>query len=232
MVFFVVKMLNYFPAKGGVSTQFSPKTIMSGQTLTYKQCSLPFGTYCQVHEENGPRNSLVAQTSGAISVGPASNWQGGHLFMSLNTGRIVSRRSWTVIPMPQTVIDKVNSMASNQPKLLTFLDRNGAEIQDDEPIITPPLALYETPGVIGDAAQIPGVDTDVAIEDVAIEEDNSNMELPNDQGINPPPAPEPSNIIEYDMADNTADNTAEPTPEPVITPTSIKPERPSRNRKQ
>jgi hypothetical protein len=91
MVFFVVKMLNYFPAKGGVSTQFSPKTIMSGQTLTYKQCSLPFGTYCQVHEENGPRNSLVARTSGAISVGPASNRQGGHLFLSLNTGRITFR---------------------------------------------------------------------------------------------------------------------------------------------
>ena len=44
MVFFVVKLLNYFPAKGGVSTQYSPKTIMSGQTLNYKQCSLPFGT--------------------------------------------------------------------------------------------------------------------------------------------------------------------------------------------
>ena len=33
MVFFVVKLLNYFPAKGGVSTHYSPKTNMSGQTL-------------------------------------------------------------------------------------------------------------------------------------------------------------------------------------------------------
>jgi hypothetical protein len=62
MVFFVVKMLNYFPAKGGVSDYHSPKTIMSGQTLNYKQCSLPFGTYCQVHEEDGQRNSLIART--------------------------------------------------------------------------------------------------------------------------------------------------------------------------
>jgi hypothetical protein len=90
MVFFVVKLLNYFPAKGGVSAQYSPKTIMSGQTINYKQCSLPFGTYCQVHEEDGPRNSMLARTSGAISVGPSSNRQGGHLFFSLNTGRIVS----------------------------------------------------------------------------------------------------------------------------------------------
>ena len=50
MVFFVVKLLNYFPVKGGVSTQYSPKTIMSGQSINYKQCSLLFGTYCQVHE--------------------------------------------------------------------------------------------------------------------------------------------------------------------------------------
>jgi hypothetical protein len=43
-VFFVVKMLNYFPAKGGISDYHSPKTIMSGQTLNHKQCFLPFGT--------------------------------------------------------------------------------------------------------------------------------------------------------------------------------------------
>ena len=91
MVFFTIKMINYFPAKGGVSAQYSPKTIMSGQTLNYKQCSLPFRTYCQVHEEDGPRNSLVARTSGAISLGPSSNWQGGHLFLSLNTSRVIAR---------------------------------------------------------------------------------------------------------------------------------------------
>ncbi len=90
MVFFVVKLLNYFPAKGGVSTQYSPTTIMSGQTINYKQCSLPFGTYCQVHEEDRLCNSPVTRTSGAISVRPSSNRQGGHLFISLNTVRILS----------------------------------------------------------------------------------------------------------------------------------------------
>ena len=42
MVFFVVKLLNLFPVKGGVLTEYSPKTIMSGQTINYKQYSLPF----------------------------------------------------------------------------------------------------------------------------------------------------------------------------------------------
>jgi hypothetical protein len=31
-----VKMLNFFPAKGGISDTLSPKTIMSGETLDYK----------------------------------------------------------------------------------------------------------------------------------------------------------------------------------------------------
>jgi len=47
MVFFVVKLLNYFPAKGGVTTHFSPQTIMSGQTPNYKtvlSMLLPKGT--------------------------------------------------------------------------------------------------------------------------------------------------------------------------------------------
>ena len=35
MVLLVVKILNYFPPKGGVSTHISPKTIMSGETLDY-----------------------------------------------------------------------------------------------------------------------------------------------------------------------------------------------------
>jgi hypothetical protein len=32
-----VKMLNFFPTKGGISNTLSPKTIMSGETLNYKK---------------------------------------------------------------------------------------------------------------------------------------------------------------------------------------------------
>jgi hypothetical protein len=37
MVLNVVKLLNCFPTKGGVSETPSPKTIMSGETLDYKK---------------------------------------------------------------------------------------------------------------------------------------------------------------------------------------------------
>ncbi len=51
MVFYAVKLLNYYPEKGGVSEIYSPKTIMSGEIIDFKKFSLPFGTCCQVHEE-------------------------------------------------------------------------------------------------------------------------------------------------------------------------------------
>ena len=76
MVFFVTKFLNFFPVKGGISDQYSPKAIMSGEIINYRQYCLPFGSYCQVHEEDLPRNSMEPRTQGAISLGPSTNCQG------------------------------------------------------------------------------------------------------------------------------------------------------------
>jgi hypothetical protein len=72
-VLFVTKQLNLFPVKGGISTQFSPKQIMTGKVVHYKICSIPFGQYCQMSEEGTPRNSLAARTQGAIAIGPSGN---------------------------------------------------------------------------------------------------------------------------------------------------------------
>jgi hypothetical protein len=102
----VVKLLNFFPTKGGVSDTLSPKTIMSGEMLYYKKhLSLQRGQYCQVHEEDNPRNSHIARTKGVISLGPRGNLQGGFKFMALNSGTKIVHRSWDVIPMPDLVID-------------------------------------------------------------------------------------------------------------------------------
>ena len=90
----VVKLLNFFPTKGGVSDSLSPKTIMSGETLNYKkQLILQVGQYCQVHEDKTPRNSQVARTKGTISLGPSGNLQGGFKFMALDSGKQIGRYS-------------------------------------------------------------------------------------------------------------------------------------------
>jgi hypothetical protein len=132
MVFYAVKLLNYFPAKGGVSKIYSPKTIMSGKIINFKKFSLPFGTYCQVHKEKLPRNSLADRTLGAISLGPSGNAQGGHNFFTLNTSRVITHRSWDVIPMPKSVVDRVNFIGRDQPIQPVFLDRTGNPIGDGD----------------------------------------------------------------------------------------------------
>ena len=101
MIFYVVKLLNYIPMKGGVSDQYSPKAILAGE-LGH---SMPFGTYCQIHEEDGPQNSLKAQMQGVISLGPSGNVQGGHKFLALNSGHILTQCLWTALPMPTNVIE-------------------------------------------------------------------------------------------------------------------------------
>jgi hypothetical protein len=107
----VVKLLSFFPTKGGVSDTLSPKTIMSGETLDFKKhLSLQIGQYCQLHEEDTPRNSQVARTKGAISLGPSGNLQGGFKFMALNSGSKIVRCSLDVIPMPDVVINCANEL--------------------------------------------------------------------------------------------------------------------------
>ncbi len=98
---------------------------MSGKVLDFKKNSLPFCSYCQVHEEKLPRNSLVNRTLGAISLGPSGNAQGGHKFFTLNTSQVITHQSWDVIPMPKSIVDGVNLIGRDQPSQTVFLDCAG-----------------------------------------------------------------------------------------------------------
>ena len=92
---------------------------MYGKTLDYKKhLSLLFGQYCQVHEEETPRNSQIARTKGAISLDLSGNSKCGHKFMALKTGKEITHRSWDVIPIPDIVIDRVKTLGTGQPEIL------------------------------------------------------------------------------------------------------------------
>jgi hypothetical protein len=129
MVFIALKLLNHIPPKGGISDNVSPKTIMTGETLDYKKhLSLQLGQYCQVHEEDTPRNSQLPRTQGAICLGPSGNIQGGFKFISLTTGKRIAWRTWDIIPMPQTIIDQVNKRGKDQPEQFIFTDQKVASL--------------------------------------------------------------------------------------------------------
>ena len=61
---------------------------MTGRNIDYnKHIKLEFGEYVQTHEEHD--NTMKTLTTGAIACRPSGNAQGGQLFYSLTTGRML-----------------------------------------------------------------------------------------------------------------------------------------------
>jgi hypothetical protein len=104
-----------------------------------------------------PRNSQLPRTQGAIYLGPSGNIQGGFKFMSLTSGKRISRRTWDIIPMPQLVIDRVNQLSKDQPEQFVFTDRKGRLIGD----IKLPSSDEHDDRNDDDHEEIPGVDRGV-----------------------------------------------------------------------
>ena len=54
--------LNFFPAKGGVSTYYSPRMIMDQTNLDYtKHCTTPFGAYVQAYHKSSSHGRVRGQ---------------------------------------------------------------------------------------------------------------------------------------------------------------------------
>ena len=53
---------------------------------------------------------MEARNTGAITLSHTGNDQGDYFFMLLVTGARVARPAWTVVPMPQIVVDTVEAM--------------------------------------------------------------------------------------------------------------------------
>ena len=131
MVKDIITWLNNFPVKGGVSKTMSPRTIMSGLKFDYnRHCKVELGAYVQTHDEPSPSNSMKERTTGAIALRCVNNVQGGYIFMSLNTGKILKRRRFTILPMPNDVIARVEQMATAEgaEEEIRFGDRHGDDV--------------------------------------------------------------------------------------------------------
>ena len=134
------KSLNQFPANNGASDTMSPLTIMTGcPNPDYNDMKIEFGAYAQVFEANEPTNTVKARTTGAIALTPTGNAQGGFYFLSLATGRKLSRQQWDPLPMPDGVIATVEHMAHDEEQPLVghgaplFEWTPGVPIEEDAP---------------------------------------------------------------------------------------------------
>jgi hypothetical protein len=161
---------------------YSPGTIMTRHNLHWSNIVLGFGVYCQIAKNVEPRNSLASRTRARISLGTSGNLTSGQLFLALDTGTIVTRHQWVVLPMSLLVIDWVNFLGWCEPYILTFTrrhDQNIGEIlqdadsagnEDEESIVEYPT---NTPGVADvENAELTGVDLDFAVESTGVEMDS------------------------------------------------------------
>ena len=92
----------------GIPAIYSPREIITGMKVDYKRhCKLDFGEYAEVHDEPTPTNGMKSRTRPCVALGPTGNLQGTYKFMDINTGMKLKKRSWTCIPMSDSVIGQI-----------------------------------------------------------------------------------------------------------------------------
>jgi hypothetical protein len=120
-IYFIVLWFKAFPVKSRISSTFSPRKLLVWWKLDYKKhCRVLSGTYCEVHDEPTPSNTMTPHTHEAIALGPMENLQGSMKFYSLDTGGVLKRRSLMPIPMTDRIIAKVNNIRAKEKQGRTF----------------------------------------------------------------------------------------------------------------
>ena len=204
MVICAVRALNHFVPKAGVSKDWSPNMLLKGVPFDYKlDLKTAFGSYCQVHRHDTPRNSDKSRTLGAICLGPTGNTQGGYYFMNLTTGKRFSGFKWDELPIPEHVIKRVNHLGKAQPKRLIWFDRHGKPIDD------PP--DDQLTGVADDEdhpdATMDELDLDIQEEQREFADYEANEPAPAPEPLILPPTDDDIDVVELPQA---VEETAEP----------------------
>eukprot|EP00804_Cyclotella_cryptica_P008709 CCRYP_018545-RA/>CCRYP_018545-RA protein AED:0.54 eAED:0.53 QI:0/0/0/1/0/0/3/0/279 len=160
---FVVMWISAVPHKNGISTVMSPREMVLGMKMDFKKhCRVRFGAYVEASCDEMVTNTLRDRTEECIALGPTGNLQGSIACFNLNTGRVVSRRTITVLPMSDRIIKRLCVWERNPSKSdfsLAFLDwRQLTYAWDDEaPEVDKVLMQDEVIPMADIPAKLPGV---------------------------------------------------------------------------
>ena len=135
------------------------------------------------------KKNMVERTGGDICLGPSTNFQGRYKFLSLRSGRKITRHQFYAVPMPTKFSDRLHAMADKESKGkrgLLFEDRTGNDITESVDDVT---HGYDVP-----AGVERGVNGDNNEEHDAEDEEHTETE-PTDNDVkiinNPPIEPAP-----------------------------------------
>ena len=131
MMEFTVFWLNALPLNSGMSCKNSLRTLMTGTTIDVKKhWKFLFGAYVKAHKITFPRNSKKSRTKPGIYLRPTGNLEGFYWFLNLCTVHCIKQRTFTSLPVPTRVINRVHVLANgdNQNPAFGFFDRLGNTI--------------------------------------------------------------------------------------------------------
>jgi hypothetical protein len=110
-VLFVVHCLNLQPS-ATCTDSTSPHEQFSGRKLNAaKDLRTAFGDYCQATAP-ATDNTMLSRTQGCIALLPHMNLTGSVAMYCIPTARIVTRDQFTVLPMPDEIVQHLNSLAA------------------------------------------------------------------------------------------------------------------------
>jgi hypothetical protein len=173
-----VRTINMLPHPDGVSTSLSPATIITGvHKPDYRSMPLEFGTYVQVYD--GTSNDTKSRTLGAIATNPTGNSSGDYYFMSLAMGFRIHRRSWTVLPISDSVISRVEALAFQEE--MPPIDK-GHLLTEYDPDHIVDINTYDRDYV--PPAQLPASD-DILTSDAYTDDSDADDDSTDDRGHHP-----------------------------------------------
>lgn len=109
IVFYTCNRINALPRLVS-GTMCSPRELFRGIKLNYKKdLNLCFGDYVQAYRAPLKSNSMESRTAAAIALYPKDNHTHAWVFMDIITGYTFSSTKWNVLPIPDIVIDRINS---------------------------------------------------------------------------------------------------------------------------
>ena len=108
--------------------------LMNKQKLNYERhCKIAFGTYVQANQQNEQTNNNKERTIDGIYLRPIIGRNSGHEILNLATGKPITRpRVWEV-PLTDSVIKRVKSLAKKDGiKSLKLTAKNGDRLLTTE----------------------------------------------------------------------------------------------------
>jgi hypothetical protein len=115
LVYFAVSRINLMPHTGDAYLHVSPRELFTGRKLNYTlDFRVAFGDFVMI-QARAINNSLTERAEEAIALLPTGNLTGSVVFYALDSGRLVTRDHFTILPMPTRVIYKLNLTAGSTP---------------------------------------------------------------------------------------------------------------------